>query len=320
MRNIKISFVLSLLIISYVLAQESPVKQDSSLSKSANDSSAFSGKGVSALNDSSNLTFKPGNYFGFGAGAALGNLPVIDLWKRSLCSSLEICNLTDSSFSTPEDKSDLKFTVLEKPDAYDLGFPLSVNFLHFNENSFISTAASFFMINKQYKAIISSDNDSMQRKTDLKQTLRFYTVSLDFDFGKSIPREYFSIDGVDKSFFTAGFGVSPIVSVKTGYNVSSTKGDIRMQNVKTYVSSSINNVGAYGAGFTFRAGLTTVHNLRRGALQTSLLYSCNLFDYFRKSGSFINNNDIYSEASDGTHRLSFLSNRIELRFTFLRGK
>jgi len=291
-----------------------------SLSKPAKDSLSFYKKNVSALNDSSDLTFKPGNYFGFGAGFALGNLPVIDLWKRSLRSSLESCNLTDSSFSTSDDKLDLKFTVLEKPDAYDLGFPLSLIFTHFNENSFVSTAASFFVINKQNKAIISSDNDSLKRKTDLKQTLRFYTVSFDIDFGKSIPREYFSIDGVDKSFFTAGFGVSPVASVKTGYSVSSTKGDIRMQNVKTSVSSSIKNVGAYGAGITFRAGLTTVHNLRRGALQTGLVYSCNFFDFFRKSGSYINNNDIYSDASDGNHRLSFLSNRIELRFTFLRGK
>ena len=285
------------------------------------------------VQNSDSLKIDNTSFVGIGAGWGLGSFPMVKLWKQGLPDSLSRLGLTVNSFEIKPDTSlhnldnptfdtaQLKYTIKEQPNVYNMLFPVSLKVERTRPNDKFALALTYAFISKQFKATIIALDDTSTRHIDLKQRLTFSTLSLDFDYAVQIPSIYFSIDGVQKSYILFGAGITPLASIHTSTHCSAPKDDERLQNISKSINDAMNPVDAYGAGLSLKTGITTLRSLgNKNALEVGAVYSLTWFGYFRNNGNFISEDDITLQDKDNSKHLSFITNRVNLTFSLLHSR
>lgn len=282
----------------------------------------------SAITISDTSVNSTGLFFGIGAGLTMGNLPLVSLWKNSLADSLTHLGLQENSFIiTPDtllpdslqiaDTSKLAFRIKEKPSIYNMTFPIKLSIAKINDNNFFKASVIYSLIYKNQKSIVFAADDTLNRRIDLKQKIFLHSVSMEVNYGIKIPPQYFSIESIEKSYLFIGFGISPLLYLKSVNQIENKSDDIRMKKVERSISENSKKQSAFGTTFTFKTGISAIRHLSsNGIAEVSLCYSLNWFDYFYKNGKRLQKSD-FDPAQDKKD-LSFLSNRFEIGVSLFR--
>ncbi len=270
-----------------------------------------------------------GFFTGFGAGVALGSLPLLPLWKNSLPDSLTNLGLQENSFvvtadtSLPDslqiaDTSKLVFRIKEHPSIYNMTFPLRLSIARIKDKSILRASLIYSLIYKNQKSIVFAADDTLSRRIDIKQKLFLHSAALEVNYGLKIPPHYFSIESVEKSYFFVGLGISPVLYLKNTRNIDNKSEDQRMQQVENSIREYSQNLSAFGTTFTFKTGVSAIRRLSsNGIAEISLCYSLNWFDYFYNNGKRLQKSNISGSIEDKGD-LSFLSNRFEVSVSLYR--
>ncbi|NLG19414.1 MAG: hypothetical protein GX556_18995 [Fibrobacter sp.] len=297
------------------------VKKDSALSIPGKKS-LISGENQGPVNHT-------GLFFGIGAGWTLGSFSLIDLWTKSLPDSLGDFGLNASSFrvepdtSLPDslqisDTASLRFAVRNKTDHYTMTFPIKISLTKVRETDLFSTALSFSMINKKFKASVFSLHDSLDNRIDVKQNISIYYLTLEALYGIRFPERYFSIEGVDRSDFIIGIGISPLVSLRSVNKTDRFSDNPQIKSIEKSIKSTFDNYTSYGLAFSFRTGLNTIRSLKKfGAVEVGVTYNFNWYNRFISSGERVRFRDIDPDFKND-RALSSTSNRLEISFSLLR--
>ena len=270
-----------------------------------------------------------GFMIGIGAGWSLGDFSVLNIWKKSLPDSLQNFGLDAYSFrvepdtTLPDslwgaDTAQLKYQIKEKPNDYNMAFPIKLSFYKVRENDRFSASLSFLLVSKKFKASVLAVDDSLDRRVDIKEKMVLYSLAVEAMYGHKIPERYFSINGVERSDFVAGIGIAPLVSLKTSNSTKLYSDDLRMSAVNDSIVSALDKLTSYGISFSFRAGISTIRKLEsNSALEIGISYNLNWYNYFYSNNKRIFSSDI-DPYTKNNKELSFFSNRFEITFSLLK--
>ncbi len=284
---------------------------------------------VSGISPSDSIKPSNGLFLGFGAGVTFGNLPLLQLWKKSLPDSLTKLGLQANSFivkadtSLPDslqitDTSKLVFKIKEHPSFYNMTFPVRLSISRLTDKSILRTSLSYSLIFKNQKSIVFAVDDTLNRRVDMKQKLFLHSAALEVIYGVKIPPQYFSIESIEKSYFFIGLGISPVLYLKSMRDIDNKSEDLRMKQVENSIRQNGDNMNAFGTTFTFKTGISAIRRLSsNGIAEISLCYTLNWFDYFYENGKRVQKNNISGNSKDKGD-LSFLSNRFEIGVSLYR--
>ena len=270
-----------------------------------------------------------GFMIGIGAGWSLGDFSVLNIWKKSLPGSLQNFGIDAYSFrvepdtTLPDslweaDTAQLKYQVKEKPNDYNMVFPIKLSFYKVRENDRFSASLSFMLVSKKFKASVFAVDDSLDRRVDIREKMVLYSLAVEAMYGHKIPERYFSINGVERSDFVAGIGIAPLVSLKTSSSTKLYSDDLRISAVNDSIVGALDKLTSYGISLSFRAGISTIRKLEsNSALEIWISYNLNWYNYFYSNNKRIFFSDI-DRYTKNNKELSFLSNRFEITFSLLR--
>lgn len=275
-------------------------------------------------------TFVDGVYAGVGFGWSLGKFDAERLWEHTLPSSLIDLRLKETSLSVlPDttqtdsllrkgDMSSLSFSIKDKPSSYNMTFPLSISLTKYRKEDRISAALAFSLFSKNQKSTVSMLNDSLSRRIDLRQKFLLYSLSLEFMYAKRISPIYFSVDGIDRSDFSLGLGITPLMRMKTTSSTKRYSDDYRTMSIEDTIKKQLLNSDSYGFSMSIRTGISTTQRFSSGALKIDLLYSMSWNDYFYNNGNRVYRDGLNKNDLEADKTLSFLSNRLEISLSLLR--
>ncbi len=318
--------------ISRILSE--PVTNDTidSLQKTMDSSKTISTTGIAARDTIPDSLFLRGTYAGIGIGWSLGNFEAAKIWKQTIHSDLKSFHLTDTAFTILQDTtssdtlirnygdtSKIRFTVKEKPSGYNMSFPVSLSLVTFGPESKHTWVLSFFLFSKNQKSSLYTIADSVNRRIDINQKFRLYSVSVHYLYSHRIPSLYMQVDNVHRSDVVAGIGIAPLMNIGSSNIVKKLSDDIRITTIYDSIKSQFQSFEMYGLSLSFKAGLSTVRKIKSGALEASILYTMTWNDYFYNDGKRIHRSDLDPLDSEGSKRLSFMSNRFEISLALLKG-
>ncbi len=270
-----------------------------------------------------------GFYAGIGAGWSLGSFEAIDIWEKALpdslghlhLSSISLRQLSDStspdSLIRKGDTSSLRFTIKDKPSAYNMAFPLSISFTKFRKDDRFTTSFIFSLYSKSQKTSVYLLDDSLKRRIDLRQKFLLYSLALNLNYAKRIPKIYFSVDGIDRTDLLLGLSITPLMRMKTTNSIKRYSDDNRIIGIEDTIRSNLISTDSYGLSLSFRTGVSTVQKLSTGALEVALLYTCSWNDYFYHNGEHIRIGALNKNHENSDKPLDFVTNRFEITFSFL---
>lgn len=252
------------------------------------------------------------------------------MWEKTLPDSLKDFGLLSGSFSiSPDtassdsltrlgDTSGLRFSIKEKPAIYNLSVPLTLSITKFRERSHFTSALTFSLFSKTQKGSIYVLNDSLDRRVDIRQKFMMYSLTLNFLYGTRINPRYFSIDGVDRTNFMLGVGITPLVSMNRTFSTKRHSDDIRIRSIEDSISSLFKDKHDYGFAANVKTGITTQSHLAKGGIEVGLFYTLSWYNYFLNDGDRVYRRDLNPSEKDADKPLSFISNRVELTITLIR--
>ncbi|MBN1756924.1 MAG: hypothetical protein JW863_01315 [Chitinispirillaceae bacterium] len=268
-----------------------------------------------------------GIYFSAGIGWSLGGFELFSLWENSLPDSLSHLGLSDTSFIVPFDSTErdieaadtalLSFSVKEAPVIYTMSFPAILSLVSIRDERKLSLSLSGSWMRKVFTGTVSAIGDTLGRKTDFKESVNVYAAMLSFQWGHTIPDEYFSIEGMERSFFTAGLDIAPLVAVRIRRSATST-GDTRFTAISRRISKpSVRFMRGGAAGI--RLGISMLKRLNaRSATDFGIWYSVLGYGYFLEDNNGVSLTDIDPTSRKENRPLFWVSNRLELSFALLR--
>ena len=280
--------------------------------------------------DLPDTTFLDGIYAGIGIGWSLGGFNPEQLWTRTLPATLIDLHLNDTTLVVKPDTtqsdlllrigdtSQLRFAIKDKPNTYNMTFPISLLLTKYRKDDRFSTALAFSFYSKNQKSSVSMLNDSLSRRIDLRQKFLLYHLSLHFMYAKRIAPIYFSIDGIDRTDFLLGISITPLMKIKTSGSTKRFSDDYRTIGIEDTIKKRLLNSESNGFSMSIRTGISTTQRFSSGALEIDLLYSLSWNDYFYHNGTRVNRGTLNKNDLEADKTLSFLSNRIEISFSLLR--
>lgn len=269
-----------------------------------------------------------GSFFAAGIGWSLGSFELLDIWENTLPDSLEHFGLTATSFQLGNDTSEgqessvtdtgrIAFSVKEEPAVYTMSFPLRISFVKIRDKSRLALSMSGSFMRKTFSATISPVNEDISRKVDYIESVNVYSLFLGCAYGRRIPAEYFSIEGVERTTLSAAVEFSPLIACHINRKVKAPGDDTRLQIIREKISSPKRRLLHGGAG-AFRIGLTLLKRLsRKSASEISAWYTVQFYHYFHEGGNriYFRNVDRTDDRKD--QPLYWTSNRFELSFSFI---
>jgi hypothetical protein len=264
-----------------------------------------------------------GTFFGLGFGLSIGNIPLFTMWQDALPTKIELLGLSptfgiDTSIG---DIQQLRYSVVESPEQFNFVMPLSVTVYNVKKNSVTAFSLSYFQNSKQFQSTIIPGNDTLGRRVNVHQILRYHSLTIEAAYHAAIPPVFFSIDGAQQSFFSLSAGISPLnyFSREGDATVSAPEGDSRMQLVADSAKSQLAPLAANGMAFTWRVGINTLKGYANGGgIEMGLFYSGSYSAYFYGNGEEITKSRIRAVEGETDKPLSFLSNRVEFKISFMR--
>ncbi|MBN1575151.1 MAG: hypothetical protein JW913_01265 [Chitinispirillaceae bacterium] len=276
------------------------------------------------------IAARNGSYFSAGIGWSLGGFTLLSLWENALPDSLGSFRLTSTSFSIPFDSTAdsarlqsvdtalLTFSVKEKPAVYTMCFPLSLSLVRLRENDRFSFSLYGSWMRKIFAATIAATGDSLARKVDYRERMNVFAAFLSIAYGRRIPAEYFSIQEVRNSFFTAAVEIAPLIACTVRRTVSAPASDVRFGNLHNSISSPSRRF-LHGSAAALRLGLNLVKRLNRNsATDFGIWYCVQGYGYFREDGNRVRFNNIDPANSKKGRPLYWISNRFEISFAIMR--
>jgi hypothetical protein len=282
------------------------------------------------IQDSLAMLVIKGNYIGASIGWSLGGNEAVKLWETALPDSLGDFNLTQKTgFIMPDtnatdslmrlgDTSHLRVSIKEKPNMYNMTFPIAIHFSRFRDKDQFSASLSFAYLSKTQKGSVYVLNDSIDRRIDFRKQLSMYTVTLYALYGIKIDPMYFSVDQVDRTNVFLGFGVSPLVTINNYTKLSKKGNDPRLQIISDSMRSSYKNSSGFGLSLSIRTGISTIKSINRGKLEFGLFYNLGWFNYFYDNNKRVYRNALNPADNDAHKPLSFVTNRVEFTIGVLR--
>ena len=266
---------------------------------------------------------------GIGFGFTIGNVPLFNTWKNSLPDSLRHVGLDpgfgkilpDSVNSISADTMGLIYIISERPEIYNMTVPVYLSVQRIKEDELTSLGLSFFHTSKQFQSMVFPGRDTLGRRVNIHEKLSFYSLALEVGYQKVIPDQYFKIEGVDKTYFTAALSASPLsaFSKKASVTTSVPAGDIRMHTAADIIKTHLTTLSSNGVALSWRLGISTMkRNPLGGGMDLGVHYSGSWYTLFTHNGFPTLNKHIHTQAPKPDRPLSFLSNRIEFRVSFLR--
>ncbi|MCL2182267.1 MAG: hypothetical protein FWB85_02205 [Chitinispirillia bacterium] len=264
-----------------------------------------------------------GAYWGFGIGLSVGSIPVFDLWRNALPNTMPLLGITPDFGSSlvQGDTLPLRYSVSEPPDQFSFTLPFCISLHNIKEKSATAFALSFYQNSKQFQSIFQFTGDSLGRRVSIYETLSYYSLSIEAAYMREIPPVFFSIDGSQRSYLSMTICASPINTFTRDHGVKNEapKGDPRMQALADSVSKNLApKLTANGMSLSWRLGICAIRNQGQGSgLEIGLYYSGSYAASFQSEGAKITTGQIDPKDKDAGKPLSFLSNRIEFKATFL---
>jgi hypothetical protein len=251
-----------------------------------------------------------------GGGLSLGSLPVLKNWKNGLPYAIGDFSLPAVT-DTAGDTVTLRFKVKQSPDVYNMMFPLTLSISRLSENHRMGLAFSFAMLSKKFNAAIEIDSS---RTVTLEQTMRYYAVCAELNYGTRIPEAYFSVDMVDRTDAIVGIGLSPFIGLRKSSRISpSLSNDAALQAIKDSLVASEDSFNAAGAAVAWRLGLVTLRRISKtGGMETSLSYQGLWCTRFKTSQGTFTYGSIDPDAREPEAAVSYFSNRFDITISLIR--
>jgi hypothetical protein len=273
---------------------------------------------------------KDGRYLAAGIGWSLGSFELLSLWENALPDSLAHLGLSATSFSVPFDSSLnnsesvdtalLTFAIKEAPVVYTMSFPVRIGMVRLRGNNRFGFSVSGSWMRKLFTATIAAKADSLIQKVDFKESINVYSLFCSFLWGHRIPEEYFSIDGVGRSYFTAALDVSPLIAVTIRRTAATAAPGTRFTEVKNHIATPPSRF-LHGGAAAVRLGLTMVRRLNASsATDFGIWYSIQGYGYFHEKGNRVYFTGIDPSATRKERPLFWISNRLELSFSLLHSR
>ncbi len=286
--------------------------------------------GVPAAGSPADTTaVRDGCYFSAGIGWSLGDFALLSLWEDALPDSLSSLGLSVSSFSVPYDSTagndqppvdtkPLFFSIKEKTAIYTMSFPLSLSLVRIRENDRCALSLNASWMRKIFSATIAATGDTLDRKVDYKESMNVYSVFLSLTYGHRIPQHYFSIEGVERSFFNIALDFSPLIASAIRRNVSAPSSDVRFSEVKNHISSPPRRF-LHGGAAGLRVGLNVLKRLNKNsASEMGAWFSILGYGYFLEHGDRVAFNDINPSNGKKDRPLYWISSRLDITFALMR--
>ena len=261
-----------------------------------------------------------GKYYGLGMGLSLGAIPLFSTWKNALLDSLNRIGIPNNfeSDTLTGNTGTLRHKIVEAPEEFNFFIPLNVSLYSVKENRSASIGLSFFSNVKQFQAEIAPDLED-ERAVSIFETMRFYSLTVEASWQMAIPPEYFTIKNSQKTFVSLTLGLSPVQYISRYGDVNTVNEDERMRAVADTVKKKMMpDFSANGASASWRIGVGTLKKLQNGnGLEMGLYYSGAYSGYFFRDGDRVMKSAIHIAKDEVDNPLSFLSNRIEFKLTYL---
>ncbi|MDR2577321.1 MAG: hypothetical protein LBC70_00720 [Chitinispirillales bacterium] len=264
-----------------------------------------------------------GTLFGFGAALSVGTIPVFTMWQNTLPNMMSDLGIT-AAFGNdlvPGDTALLRYRVIQAPDEFNFVIPFTLSIHSIRDDHAISLAVSFFQNVKRFQSELSySGDDTLARRVNLYEMLAYTTVSLEAAYHWSIPPVLFSVDRAQETYFTLGAGVSPFnyFTRSGGVTNRSPEDDERMRAVADTVQKRFSALTTNGMALSWRAGITTVRAYAQGSgLEMGLYYTGSYSTHFSIDGERLMESGVHPVDEEKDRPLTFISNRIEFRVSFL---
>jgi hypothetical protein len=252
-----------------------------------------------------------------GIGLSLGSLPVLKNWKNGLPEKLEDLGLAKNLIAPAGDTVALRFTVKQNPDVYNMTFPLTLSLSRLSENHRMGVAVSGAMLSKKFIAAIEIDSN---RSVTLEQSMGYYTVLAEFNYGTRIPQVYFSVDNVDRTDAFAGIAVSPYIGLRKSSHISSSRSnDAALEAIKDSITSNKNSFNAAGVAIAWRLGMATLRRVSKtGGIETSLSYQGLWCTRFKTSQGTFTFGSLDPDVPEPNDAVSYFSNRFDITIALIR--
>ncbi len=282
--------------------------------------------GPQSTEDSTAL--RDGLHFSAGIGWMFGGYELLSLWENAQPDSLQHLGLTDSSYRVPfdstlqnsetMDSARLTFSVKEAPVVYTMSFPVILSLVSLREERKLALTLSGSWMRKVFTGTISAIGDTTGRNVDFKESINVYTMLLSLQWGRPIPTRYFSIEGVERSYFSAGIDLAPMVAVRIRRTATATADFHRFTTIANQISSPPKRF-LHGGAAGIRLGISMLRRLNAAsATDFGIWYTIRGYGYFLENGDRVGFTDIDQASKKEERPLFWLSNRLELSFAFMR--
>lgn len=276
-------------------------------------------KALSPSSDPADTVGVPdGLYFSLGAGWSLGGFELMDIWVNGQPDSLASLGLTPASgISPPDDSALISFSIKDKPAEYTMCFPVTLSLVKFREDDRFSLSLSGSWMRKKFAATIAAKNDSIARKLDFSESMNVFSAFVSLAWGRSIPKEYFAVEGVDRNFFILGLDLSPFITCATSRKVTFPDDDSRFEAMGKELTSPSRRM-LHGGAAAIRATLGMVKRVDdNSATEMGISFAMQGYGLFYERGKRAGFDMVDPADSRKDRRLSWVSTRFELYMALL---
>ena len=198
-----------------------------------------------------------------------------------------------------------------------MSFPLSLSLVNIRENGFLSFSLSGSWMRKVFSATIATPNDSLDRKVDYIESINHYSLFALFAYGMDLPEYYFNVEGIERTSFTIGVELSPLLATMINRKVTAPSDDDRFIAIKNKIKSPRHRY-IHGTAAAGRVGLSMIRRMdRKNAVQYGIWYSLQWNGYFKEDGDRVRINDIAPSYQKRDKLLSWFSSKFELTIAIL---
>lgn len=268
-----------------------------------------------------------GALFGAEFGWSLGSFALTDYWERALPDSLGSFSLSSSSFAVPPDTSAteavafsdtaaLEFKVREAPTVYTMSFPVALSLVSLSPNRRLTLSLRGSWMRKVQTSAITLRKDTSGAVVDYRQSINIYSLFLSATYGRRIPAEYFSVEGIERCYFITGIDLSPLINARIASKSTSPPGNKRLAAVA--LQSHTPRRALYGAAAGVRFGISMLKRINRtSATDVTACYTMQGYGYFFDKGTRVTTNAIAPGIDKRDKPLFWISNRFEIAITLL---
>ncbi|MFP4417268.1 MAG: hypothetical protein ACLFSB_08350 [Chitinispirillaceae bacterium] len=239
-------------------------------------------------------------FWTMGVGWSLGGMPFFETWQDGLPdSSMMFVSQSDTVTSQIDVKEDFA--------TYHTTFPLSVAY-HIPTDTLRSMSVEImaWTTGKRFEAVWE---DSSVKYMEVGETIRLWNLEIGANYFLRIPDQFFSIDEVDRTYFTIGAFVAPIPILV--YNS-------QQQGIAAGPGEDYTFIGK---GVSWRAGLRAMREVERGrGIEVSVLYQGHWLGGFRDGDIPLKTRIFNPGSNDADEEVSFVAHRFTLLIRLLFGK